>query len=204
MPNINLFINHYQCGDAHRQRELDFCFEANQNNPLIDKIINFDNRIMYHDFFEATKEYPNDINILANSDIYFNETLENVHSIRANECYAITRSELRGSEIVSFEDMHHRNRGAKAMHSQDVWIFRGVVNRVQAKFYLGIPGCDNRVAAEINKAGYHLKNPCYSIQCVHKHQSSERNYNIPKGTPNKIPMPYLWVHPERIELRKSV
>ena len=36
MPKINLFSTHFQCGNKERQKELDFCHEKNQANPLID------------------------------------------------------------------------------------------------------------------------------------------------------------------------
>ena len=195
MPMINLFVNHYQCGDKIRQKELDYCFKANEINPLIDRIINFPNRITYNDFFKETLSYPNDINILANTDIYFNETIEKVNEIKENECYAITRSELKGDEVVTFDEMHIYNKEAKSKHSQDVWIFRGSVKNVIANFHLGVPGCDNRVAFEIGKS-YKLKNPCYSIQCVHKHKEEARNYNIPEGYGQRISMPYRFVEPD--------
>ena len=192
---INLFVNLYKCGDKKRQKELDFCFKANNENPLIDRIVKFANRITYDDFFKETANYPNDINILANTDIYFNDTLELVNEIRENECYAITRSELDNGELVTFESKHTYNAEAKPKHSQDVWVFRGHVKNILANFHLGVPGCDNRVAYEIGKA-YQLKNPCYTIQCIHKHEEETRNYNIPEGYGQRIPMPYRFVDPE--------
>lgn len=193
---INLFVNHYQCGDSERQKELDFCFEANKQNEYIDKIINVQDRLTYNRFFELTASYPNDINILANSDIYFDYTIKEVLDIKPRDCYAITRSELKGNTVVSFTEMNQYNKAAQARHSQDVWVFKGVVKNVFGNFPLGVPGCDNRIAWEIRKAGYNLVNPCHRIKCIHKHRSTERNYNIPAGLGERIPMPYLWVDPE--------
>jgi hypothetical protein len=196
MPGINLFINHFLCGDAERQKEYDFCLKTNEENPLISKIINFDNRLKYNDFFEATQDYPNDVNVLANSDIYFNETIEKLLNIRDRECYAITRSELKDGKIVAFEEMNAYNKHAIARCSQDVWVFRGAVIGVMADFHLGIPGCDNRVAHEISKVGYKVINPCYSIECIHKHESQERNYNIPEQYDERVERPYKFIEPE--------
>jgi len=193
---VNLFINYFQCGDKIRQKEYDFCFQTNQDNPLINRIINFDNRLKYDDFFEATQDYPDNINILANSDIYFNDTIENVRNIRDRECYAITRSELKGEKVVPFEEMNTYNREAKARFSQDVWVFKGAVKRVRANFHLGVPGCDNRVAHEISMAGYKVINPCYTIECIHKHRSQERYYNIPQQYNQKVEKPYKFIEPE--------
>jgi hypothetical protein len=193
---INLFINHYQCGDKKRQIELDYCKESNENNPLIDRIINFPNRITYNNFFTETKNYPNDVNILANTDIYFNHTLENVNQIKSNECYAITRSELEGDEVVTFDQKHTYNKEAQARHSQDVWVFRGYVQNVYGNFNLGIPGCDNRIAYEISRA-YKVINPCYEIQCIHKHEEKTRSYNLPQGV-TVVGMPYKFVEPNGV------
>lgn len=189
---VNLFINYFQCGDNERQKEYDFCFQSNQDNPLINRIINFDNRLKYDDFFEATQDYPDDINILANSDIYFNETIKNVLNIRDNECYAITRSELKAEKVVPFEEMNTYNKEAKARFSQDVWVFKGAVKRVRANFHLGMRGCDNRVAHEISMAGYKVINPCYTIECIHKHKEEVRNYTITEP----VPRPYKFIEPE--------
>ena len=193
---INLFVNYFQCGDKIRQRELDFCQEHHKNCGYFSSIINFDGRIRYDDFFEATQDYPDDINILANSDIYFNDTIKNVLNIRDRECYAITRSELKGEKIVPFEEMNTYNREAKARFSQDVWVFKGAVKRVRANFHLGVPGCDNRVAHEISMAGYKVTNPCYKIECIHKHRSQERNYIIPEQYYQRVERPYKFIEPE--------
>ena len=172
---IRLFVSYYQCGNKKRQKELDFCWNKNNQNPLIDHIVNFENRPTYNQFFEETKNYPYDINILANADIYFNDTLALVKGISPREAYALTRWEVnKKGTIVPFEEMHVENKHAKAKHSQDVWVFKGAVERVQGNFHLGRPGCDNRIAAEIRRAGYKLSNPSFQIQCIHKHREPAR------------------------------
>lgn len=188
MQKINLFINHFQCGDKERQKELDYCFNSNKESGLFSEIINFSDRPTYSDFFKATESYPNDINILANSDIYFNDTINLVQGIEKNKAYAITRSELEGDDIVTFEEKHQYNKEAKSKHSQDVWVFNGTVNNVIGNFNIGVPGCDNRIAYEISRR-YQLSNPSNVIQCIHKHKEESRNYSIKRP----IPPPYLWV-----------
>jgi hypothetical protein len=186
---LNLFVNYFQCGDKERQKELDFCFNTNKDSGLFSEIINFSDRPTYNDFFEATKAYPEDINILSNSDIYFNETINLVREMGTKDAYALTRSELEEGEIVSFEDKHHYNAEAKAKHSQDVWVFNGVPRGINGYFHIGRPGCDNRIAWEINAAKYVLSNPSDRIQCIHKHEESKRKYTMP----DSVPPPYLWV-----------
>ena len=195
MQKINLFINYFQCGDKERQKELDFCFNTNIESGLFKKIINFDDRPTYNDFFNATKAYPNDINIFANSDIYFNDTINLVREMGVKDAYALTRWELHKDKVVRFEEKHHYNAEAKAKHSQDVWVFNGVPKGILGNFQIGVPGCDNRIAWEINNARYRLSNPSDKIQCIHKHAEQARNYNIKKP----IPQPYLWVMPNGVE-----
>ena len=192
---INLFTSYFQCGNQQRQRELDFCLEKNKANHLIHKIYLFSERPTYKIFFEQTRKYPDYINILTNADIYFNETLDYVRFIKPNQCFALTRWEDYEKKIVSFETRHIENKEAKAKHSQDVWIFRGAVKaEVYGNFYLGIPGCDNRIAFEIGRM-YSVINPSKTIQSIHKHRNPVRKYNIPEGSPDRIMGRYKWVDP---------
>jgi hypothetical protein len=201
MSKINLFVNHFQCGNNERQKELDFCFNHNSNYGYFDKIINFSDRPTYNDFFEATKEYPNDINILSNSDIYFTESILRAKTMSFREAYALTRWEIdEEGNIVPFEAMHLYNKEAKAKYSQDVWVFRGEVKGVNGYFHIGKRGCDNRIAYEIERAGYRLTNPSNRIQCVHKHKESGRAYTMT----DVVPRPYKFVEVEGSKKRGSI
>ena len=199
MIKVNLFVNYYNCGDKERQKELDFCKKHHKECGYFNEIINFSERPTYNDFFNATKAYPNDINIFTNSDIYFNDTILEVRKIKQNECYALTRWEedinKEGKEtIVSFDSKHTYNKEAKSRHSQDVWVINGVARHVDGWFHIGVAGCDNRIAHELSRATYDVINPSDVIQCIHKHKEVERNYNIPNNYPNgKVPPPYKWV-----------
>ena len=185
-----------------RQKELDYCLQQNSAHPLIDNILIFyegkvpelpknckvvgDFRPTYHDLFQLTSQYPHDINIVANSDIMFNDTLEKANRIRDRECFAITRHEYRDGKVLPFDS----GKNAPAKFSQDVWIFRGFADvrdchEVLAqdlktqdfdkiKFWLGIPGCDNVVAKRLFQSGYSVKNPYNDIQCLHVHSTSDR------------------------------
>jgi len=193
--NINLFVNHYQCGDEERQAELDFCVKHNTESNLFANIILFGGRVTYNDFFKETANYPNDINILSNVDIYFNETILKVLEMGDNDCYCITRWEEVDGEIRRFSEMHDYNNGAQEAWSQDTWVIKGKARRVNGQFHLGIPGCDNRIAYEFHIAGYNVSNPCPDIQCIHKHKSPTRNYQVPKGMGGKIQRPYKFIAP---------
>ena len=199
MQKINLFVNYYQCDDLDRQKELDYCKKNHKESGYFNEVISFSERPTYNDFFNATKNYPNDINILCNSDIYFNETILEVRGIKQNEVYALTRWEEDIDEdgnlvLASFEQKHSYNNEAKSKHSQDVWVINGSARNINGYFHIGVPGCDNRIAHEFHKAYYDLKNPSDRIKCVHKHKDEKRNYKIPNNYPNgRVPPPYKFV-----------
>lgn len=176
---INLFINPYLSENKERQKELEICLEQNEANPLITRIIEVNSR-NYNAFFEAMKAFPDDVNIISNSDIFFDETLEEVKSISNFKCYALTRWEIENG-IANF--LNRRD-------SQDVWIFRGSP-KVNADFNIGVPGCDNHLAWLIKKAGYMISNPSLTIRAFHLHQVKVFTYkNLPL-----IPEPYLFLNP---------
>ena len=210
---MNLFINYYNADN--RQDQIDCCLEKNLANPLITRIIIFnqhkkidhqkvisidsDKRPTYQDFFNKTREYPDDINIIANSDIFFDSTLEKANRLAPHQCYALTRWEFDGKKSTPFHDTHNINNNCPPMYSQDVWMFRGaskltncdVVWAVRSniriydliKFTIGIPGCDNVIAARL-KTTYginNVKNPAHDIKCHHYHVNA-----IPRAYTHRI------------------
>ena len=136
--------------------------------------------------FQLTSQFPHDINIIANSDIAFNGTLQNADRVRPRECFAITRHEYKDGKVIDFTS----NQTAQPRWSQDVWIFRGfadirdcdsaLAENLQTndydriKFWLGTPGCDNLIARRIMQSGYSLKNPYHDIVCLHHHEGEKR------------------------------
>jgi hypothetical protein len=198
---VNLYTSFYQDKNAKRQKELLYCLNQNILNPLIDNIflivegevklpisgkliIVNSERPTYRNFFDLVNDTvtsANDISIVANSDIYFNDTLAQL-DIKERQCIALSRWDKRKDGLRL-----HNER-----FSQDTWIFKGKIRNVRfCDFYLGIPGCDNRIAYELNRAGYRLFNPATKIQSIHYHQTDLHNYD--HNTP-KIPKPYLYIN----------
>lgn len=206
---MNLFVNYYQAKDEERQKEIDFCFDKNFNNPLIDRVIIFHSknsyltkgvvnkqewidieidRPTYQDFFNTTKDYPNDINIICNSDIFFDETLEHANRIKDNEVFCLTRWEWNDGNIIDFNRMH----GAPPRYSQDCWVFKGAcrlndcdkvwaINQETGQpseipFTLGVPGNDNFIAYKFKSVGYNVRNPSLTIKPIHVHKERQRDY----------------------------
>ena len=181
--SVNLFVNYYHSDNPKREKELQTARELNEANEHITRIINVDSR-KYSDFFEAMKSYPDDVNIIANADIFFNETIEKAKLIWTNTCYALTRWDYKQGQAVF---MNRKD-------SQDAWIFRGSPKNVKADFSLGIPGCDNRIAWEIKKAGYVVRNPSKTIQIIHLHETNLHTYT----SKDKIEEPYLFLEPTEL------
>lgn len=177
---INLFINYFEHQNDERRKEIDYCLDMNTANENIDNIIFVQEgrRAKYNDFFLDMQDYPNDINIIANADIFFDETITKALEIKQNQCYALTRYEKEGRKWILFG----RNGTQDAWWSQDVWIFKGVPKRINANFNLGIWGCDNHFAYLIWRAGYNITNPCSKIKCYHMHRDKNRDQRRGPGT----------------------
>lgn len=201
---ITLYTSYYRDKSDIRQAELDFCLQKNIDNPLIDRIVLFaeaeppqspkieivsNKRPQYRDFFNLICERANqhDISIIANSDIYFDGSLNKI-LLNGKTAIALSRWDVKPGQSPKL----HNCSG-----SQDAWIFLGKVLRVRySEFYLGIPGCDNRIAWELSRAGYKLINPAHSVFCYHYHPSDLHTYHNEQGTiiPHcYIAKPYLFV-----------
>jgi hypothetical protein len=193
---IRLFINWY---DSQRNDEIKACLDKNLSNPLIDhvhlmcdgtettvpnhsKIVvhHINHRPTYNDYFREMDSYPDDIRIIANADIYFDQTLSLALSMPDNDCYALTRYDVtpEGPVLV------------KNPESQDVWIFKGHLKPINGDFFPGTWACDGRIAWEIRHAGYHITNPCKSIIIYHLHQGW-KDIGSTLTVDDIVPPPYL-------------
>ena len=185
---INLFTSYFESGNADRQAELDLCMEKNENNEFINRIFTISRfRPTFSDFFRYIKAYskPGEINIIANSDIYFDATLQILESLyNKNLCLALSRSDLICGELKPW---HSRD-------SQDAWIFFGKPRNIYGDFYLGKPGSDNRIAYEINKAGYQVINLCKTITIIHVHETQLKSYV--RSDEHTVLAPYLLLEPQ--------
>jgi hypothetical protein len=141
-------------------------------------------RPTYEEYFAWVNEVaaPDDISILANSDISFDATIgAAAHSLKPHECYALTRWEDDG--------LFKRN------DSQDSWIFRGRISGVSASFPVGVPRCDNRLMYELQSAGYRVLNPALTIVSHHHHAGQRREYSdTNQGDFVDPPYQYMWPH----------
>lgn len=183
---INLIVQYFKCDNDARQKEIDTCLQNNLLNEHIDavhllteaaydfsvfnnytKIVQtvIGERLTYNKAFEYTNSVSDDaIWLLSNADIYFDESLKHLRDVDLeNVVYALSRHEVQhdGSNVLIEENYAHG--------SQDTWVFSSPINIVDmwTDFYLGIPGCDNRIAYEFLSSGYILVNPAKIIKCYH-------------------------------------
>lgn len=204
---INLFINYYQTDNSRHQQEIDTCLARNLENHHIDLIFGIAESLpvshpklifiqsatipTFSDFFALANGYNYNLSsnidgiysVFANADIYFGEFPK---LPGPNECFALLRwEEERDGHAAIFSE----NNQPRA-DSQDVWIFKGLIKPLAADFYMGHPGCDNRLAYELEVAGYKVTNPALTFKTYHLHnyrQDTEKT---------AVPPPYRLLTPE--------
>jgi len=190
-----LVTSFYDCA-PERKKELLLCLEKNIQNIYLEKIFllvthptkftdsifqhpkinqiifSFDPgyRLTYQNAIEfINQQFENDLIIMANSDIYFDNTLEKVQSKDlVNHMYALLRYEDRKGKII-LEEVRS--------DSQDAWIFKSplkIPNTFLLNFPFGQLGCDNRFANLVFEAGITISNPCYDLFIYHVHESMMR------------------------------
>lgn len=179
---IRLLISTYDEKDPQRAEELSYCLGENQK--IFDEVITVpdgERKVTFDDLFNKANEITGslDINVIANSDILFDETILEIPAMDPKQCLAITRDDIPNEQI--------------ARASQDVWVFEGFIKGVNGDFRIGVPGCDNRIAEEIHQAGYEVINPCKSINCKHIHKGDP--WYEGQAAEHKIPRPYRFVAP---------
>lgn len=183
---INLIIQYYKCSKEARQEEIDICLINNLNNEFISivhllteelydlsqfphqekiKQTVIGERLTFESAFQyANRHDENQIWVLSNADIYFDESLGCLNDAKLDDtAFALTRHDVQ--EDGTFKLV----APAFAHGSQDAWAFKTPIalDNLYAKFYLGIPGCDNRIAHELISAGYKVINPSNKIIIYH-------------------------------------
>jgi hypothetical protein len=119
--------------------------------------------------FEHANRYLNGAAvIIANADIFFDETL----GLLEEEPLAGRMLCLSRWDQAADGGFRHFDRP----ESQDAWIFEPPVPCIAADFCFGKPGCDNRLAYEAERAGLSMLNPSRSVRAHHLHNTGIRRY----------------------------
>jgi hypothetical protein len=184
-----LITTFYFENDANRRGEFLKAIRGNINNRLIIKIyilcesgeellIDLDVKIEivkqnHRPKFQDLIKFANGLSqsiykIIANSDIYFDDTLAKAQTIKNHCVFCLTRWDLMESGVIEF----YPN-----FKSQDSWIFRNTLPENIGNYFMGVPGCDNRLAAELIERNFIITNPSLSIKSLHIHNTRKRTYN---------------------------
>jgi hypothetical protein len=171
---INLFTGwFYDPKNIIRENEFNFCYEKNKNLNFGQYYIDTTKRPTYNSFLSEMKKYPNDINIIANPDNFFDDKfLNDLYEVYSNYynkeklCLGLTRW-----DYISEDNIRYFN----AKDSQDVFIFYGSVNiNDEEQIHLGRPGCDNRFASILMRdLKMNVFNPSMELKYYHYHPSGD-------------------------------
>ena len=196
-----LITTFYKSSNLERQKEIEKCLQKNFENPYIQKIYLLNNEHYDLDIYKSKVEQvivSNDENyklkyndaikfinenlaghicILANSDIYFDESLSkiSIENIK-NNLFAL----LRYDEDVDGNKQIFKHFDEARSDSQDSWIFQSPleIDYEEIDFEFGTLGCDNIFASKVHECGLlKVSNPCYDIISTHVHLTNYRTYN---------------------------
>lgn len=203
---VILFQQYFIHKNEARHKENVKCLHENVKNKSIDKIyllnekiytseeldgitsekiiqVNIEKRLSYNDFFKFCIE--NEIKgylVLANCDIYLNETIQNVFTstlTQKKSCFCQLRLDYPKKQIF----------GPRS-DSQDVWIFHSnFLPEAGEKydFMLGMPGCDNHILELLRLDNFIVYNEPYRIETIHVHNTELRDY----GSKDRVDGPFL-------------
>ena len=184
----HLIVQYFRCADPARQAEIDTCLRNNllnthlaavhllteeqfnlstfpNNSKIVQTVIG--ERLTFENAFLYANESDPDgklIWILSNADIYFDESLKLVEWENLDGAvYALTRHDVQADGAIKLVE------SAFAHGCQDAWFFKSPLRLsiMFTQFFLGVPGCDNRIANEFIQAGYKAINPAYLLRAIH-------------------------------------
>jgi len=193
--------------DPLRKQDIDTCLQNNLNNPLITRVHLLTEEVLNFDCFDNSEKitqkcigkwlthqealrYANTLEdntlcLLANVDIYYDDSLALVHTMNMKgKMFALLRWE-------HLPDGTKKILHPKRFDMQDTWIFETPVPHLTGDTKLGVQGGENRFAHDCVSAGLLLYNPCFEIKCYHLHTTEIRGGEYYK----RIPKPYHHVHP---------
>jgi hypothetical protein len=192
---MHLLIGYYEDSNPGRQAEYLQCLRRNAQHAGISRITVFiedgstatglrkkdpifthekirlvphRRRVTYsHLFAYANDALAGCLVIIANADIFFDETLNLLTEASVHgRLLCLSRWDETPDGPVHYDQPN----------SQDAWIFETPIPKIACDFPLGMPGCDNRLAYEAQTAGITVCNPSRSIRARHLHNSGIRSY----------------------------
>lgn len=203
---INLLIPWFNLEEGERYDEIVTCLFKNIKNKLINKIYLFyevsdinliksinHNKIIIIPIITdkkrdvsfnklvdyANKNLNNELCIISNNDIYFDQTLKNIFDLDFyNNDYFVSLTRKNCDEYIAYNNKIWKPH----QFSQDSWIFKSPIKQMEHTINLGWIQCDNIISDQYKKLKYQVINPHYSINAWHLHKNNNtknllENYN---------------------------
>lgn len=186
---IHLIVQYYKPNLKTRREEIENVLRRNIENKYVNMIHLFvssadlpvqknekirivpyeESRLTFRDALRYAQSLQNQIVILANADIMFDESLRNL--LNLSEAY-------RSQHAMALLRWEERNRLIPRSDQQDSWIFFPPLSNFtyiesETNFHLGALRCDNRFAEILSCAGYSVVNPCLAIRTHHVHSDNK-------------------------------
>jgi len=210
---FTLIVHLFNEKNAARCEEYIECLKINLAHPLIDKIhvvyeysneeqeqksiiLNFlktvDIPISYmpsHTSFNAclsiaNELYPNKATIIANGDIYFDETLNILENYDLEDKFlAPTRWDILPDGT---RQIYHFKTGQINFLSQDCWMFKSPFPMPRKTILLGKMRCENIIMGHAFDMKYEVQNPSLTIKCWHLHKVQIRHYTEAPPMPKNL------------------
>lgn len=206
---MNLLIEYFNSLNHMRNGEFLYCLHQNLGNDLIESVYLFmeedaelyfdspkikkiirNTRPTYKDLFDFCNENLKDqICIVANADIIFDDTLRYFKSINMDMTfYALSRWEISTGDGKNWEIEPFENAA-----SQDTWVFKAPIpTKDEMNYTMGKPGCDNKIAYHMRELGYTCRNPGKKVITIHFHPTNWKTYH---PWEDRVPGPYLLIAP---------
>jgi hypothetical protein len=210
-----LLTEYYKSTNQQRDQEYLFCLKQNLKVDMFTKlyifisddsvldldsdkieVVKLEKRPTYKDLLVFCNQFQDEICVITNTDIFFDESLEHLKDYNFdNKFISLTRWDIVYDKEVwkmRYYDLPWRNNWTTAQFSQDSWLFKTPVKvDDRTDFTMGRAGCDNRISQIFHELGYSVVNPSKKIITKHFHQSNHRTYD-PTET---ITGPYLLISP---------
>jgi hypothetical protein len=127
----------------------------------------------------ANLDHKGEVCIIANPDLYFDETLGLLDGINwDNLLICLSHTESNG-KAPFWNHPHPETFGEAKYHwpnnSQGAWMFKAPLPdfrppwRMSMDFPMGVPGCDNRIAYEAGMSKIRTRNPWPEVRAWHMH-----------------------------------
>lgn len=205
---IILYIGDYFCSNIKRRREIRMVANSNSHLEIVEKIIilyekwndvpldtkdkeyswisknskieivNWPTQQTYADFYRHSLNYPNNIIIIANSDIFFDHTLNRANELNFSpkKFYAVTRWERLLTQPDRHIWTHPFQANANMNWSYDCYIYSHPVDIIPESIdiKIGISGCDTYLVKKLIVDNLvKVEDPIYDIRTWHQDYRSE-------------------------------